>query len=54
MEQKKFEFMVQNERKDTNAEVVLDQETVEILVGLMASALLAVVAAAAEEVSDAR
>ena len=51
MEQRTFEFVTQNENAEGN-DVVLDERTKEALVHLMARALLAVVAAAAE-VSDA-
>ena len=51
MEQKTFEFMARSDPGE-ESEVVLDEETIEVLVGLMASALVEVVRAA-EEVSDA-
>lgn len=51
MEQKTFEFMTQGDSVEASG-VVLDEETIEALVSLMARTLAAVVAAAAE-VSDA-
>lgn len=51
MEQKTFGFVEQSDPKE-EGEVVLNEETMEILVSLMASALVAVVVAASE-VSDA-
>jgi hypothetical protein len=51
MKQETFAFMGQSDPEE-ESEVVLDEKTTEILVSLMASALVAVVVAASE-VSDA-